>query len=110
MSKSFSRVLSVTTATLLMLLGQGTVAMAANEQTFQGEEIIANQLIVQLEKDAPSAQEVFSSGSVLKYSAIGLDGAGTYLVKVNPFDSLATNLSRIEAIDGVDFAEPNYEV
>lgn len=110
MSKSFSRVLSVTTATLLMLLGQGTVAMASNEQTFQGEEIIANQLIVQLEKDAPSAQEVFSSGSVLNYSAIGLDGAGTYLVKVNPFDSLATNLSRIEAIDGVDFAEPNYEV
>ena len=46
MSKSFSRVLSVTTATLLMLLGQGTVAMASNEQTFQGEEIVANQLIV----------------------------------------------------------------
>ncbi len=110
MNKSFSRVLSVTIATLLMLLGQGTVAMAANEQTFQGEEIIANQLIVQLEKDAPSAQEVFSSGSILNYSAIGLEGAGTYLVKVNPFDSLATNLSRIEALDGVEFAEPNYEV
>lgn len=110
MSKSFSRVLAVTTATLLMLLGQGTVAMAANEQSFQGEEVIANQLIVQLEKDAASAEEVFDSGSVLSYSAIGLDGAGTYLVKVNPFDSLATNLSRIEAIDGVEFAEPNYEV
>ncbi len=110
MSKSFSRVLAVTTATLLMLLGQGTVAMAANEQSFQGEEIIANQLIVQLEKDAASAEDVFDNGAVLSYSAIGLDGAGTYLVKVNPFDSLATNLSRIEAIDGVEFAEPNYEV
>jgi subtilisin family serine protease len=110
MSKSFSRVLAVTTATLLMLLGQGTVAMAANEQSFQGEEVIANQLIVQLEKDAASAEEVFDNGSVLSYSALGLDGAGTYLVKVNPFDSLATNLSRIEAIDGVEFAEPNYEV
>ena len=110
MSKAFSRVLSVTIATLLMLLGQGTVAMAANEQTFQGEEIIANQLIVQLEKDAPAPQEVFSSGSVLGYTAIGMEGAGTYLVKVNPFDSLATNLSRIQAFDGVEFAEPNYEV
>ena len=110
MSKSFSRVLAVTTATLLMLLGQGTVAMAANEQIFQGEEIIANQLIVQLEKDAASAEDIFDNGAVLGYSAIGLDGAGTYLVRVNPFDSLATNLSRIEAIDGVEFAEPNYEV
>jgi subtilisin family serine protease len=110
MSKSFSRVLAVTTATLLMLLGQGTVAMANNEQSFQGEEIVANQLIVQLEKDAPAVEEIFDFGAVLNYSPIGLAGAGTYLVKVNPFDSLATNLSRIEAIDGVEFAEPNYEV
>ncbi len=93
-----------------MLLGQGTVAMANNEQSFQGEEIVANQLIVQLEKDAPAAGEIFDFGAVLNYSPIGLEGAGTYLVKVNPFDSLATNLSRIEAISGVEFAEPNYEV
>ena len=88
-----------------MLLGQGTVAMAANEQSFQGEQIISNQLIVQLKKDAPSAAEVFDTGSVLSYSQIGLDGAGTYLVKVNPFDSLATNLARIQAIKGVEVGD-----
>lgn len=94
-------------ATLLVLLGQGSPATASNQNELAGNDIVANQLIVQLE-NGTIPDRLLGQPGVLSGVPIGLSGNLTYLVDLDPFLPLTSHLSRLDSLDFVEYAEPNY--
>ena len=92
---------------LLVILGQGSPATASNQSVLAGNEILANQLIVQLQNGSSPAR-LLSQPGVLSGAPIGLSGSLTYLVDVDPFLPLTSHLGRLDSLDFVEYVEPNY--
>ena len=89
---------------LMFLIAPSGVALA--NQGAPADAVAGEVIIKYVGSSEPSATEL----GVLDVEPIGSAGARNYLVQLNPFLNQGRELARLDAMDEIEYAEPNYKL